>query len=489
MIRPLVPISYAVCSALSTRKKERRRKIMRPSKKAIRLAEVFTDFFVLFLAVVSAYCLYRYFIDKFLPGGIVAYCQLGLFSGLVGTMTFYFIGLYRHQASMMNLLETRKIIKITLLLFLLLILYTFFSRAQYSRITLCLALILALPSLLFGRFIFFKFNQYLYLRGVNVRRVLIYGAGSTGRVLFQSILNTPKLGYEPLGFFDPAGDKEQIQELCPQDPGSILLLANSEQCVQAIEEHKVQDIFLSSQMNGEELFTLLAFCRDRQVAFHIVPYLQPLFTEQVELSSINGIPLVSFKEQTIEVVEDWLRRGIDLVISFLFLFGTAPFALSMALLVKLDSKGPVLFRQTRIGKNGVPFTIYKFRTMYTDAPVFHNSPTESTDARITRVGRFLRKTSLDELPQFLNVLEGTMSLVGPRPEMEFIVNNVYNDLYRQRLRVKPGITGIWQISADRTREIHEDISYDLFYIANRSLLLDMLILIRTVPALFMMKTH
>jgi exopolysaccharide biosynthesis polyprenyl glycosylphosphotransferase len=242
-------------------------------------------------------------------------------------------------------------------------------------------------------------------------------------------------------------------------------------------------------MNGEELYTLLAFCRHRQVAFHIVPYLQPLFTEQVELSSINGIPLVSFKEQAIKILEDWLRRAIDLFVSSCFLVGTAPFVLCLALLIKLDSQGPVLFKQTRVGKDGTLFSMYKFRTMYTDAPVFHHSPTESTDARITRVGKFLRKTSLDELPQLLNVLEGTMSLVGPRPEMEFIVNNVYNDLYRQRLRVKPGITGIWQISADRTREIHEDISYDLFYIANRSLLLDLLILIRTVPALVMMRTH
>lgn len=175
--------------------------MMRPGKKAICLAEIFTDFLVFSLAVVVAYFLYGHLLDNPLPGGLVAYCQLGLFSGFVGTLTFYFIGLYRHQASMMNLLETRKIIKTTLLLFLLLILYTFFARAEYSRITLCLALILALPLLLFGRFIFFKFNQYLYLQGVNVRRVLIYGAGSAGRLLFQSILNTPKLGYEPVGFF------------------------------------------------------------------------------------------------------------------------------------------------------------------------------------------------------------------------------------------------------------------------------------------------
>ncbi|MCI5131490.1 MAG: sugar transferase [Candidatus Electrothrix sp. EH2] len=458
------------------------------SKKAIRSAEVLTDCCLLFFAVVFAYYIYGKIIGGPLPGGLLAYCQLGILSGIIGVIAFYFAGLYRHQASMMNLLETRKIIKMLLLLFLLLILYTFFAKADYSRITLCLAFILAFPLLLFGRFLFFKFYQYLYIQGIHVRRVLIYGAGSTGRLLFQSIQNTPKLGYHPIGFFDPDGKKEQIRQLYTDEPDSVLLLRNSEECVRAIEQYNINDIFLSTQMNGEELFTLLTFCRARKVDFHIVPYLQPLFTEQVELSAINGIPLVSFKERPVEIIEEHLRRCIDVLLSSLFLLATVPFALCIALLIKRDSPGPVLFRQTRIGKDGVPFTIYKFRTMFTDAPVFHNSPTDSTDSRITRMGKFLRKTSLDELPQFLNVLEGTMSLVGPRPEMEFIVQNVYNDLHRQRLRVKPGITGIWQISSDRTREIHEDISYDLFYIANRSLLLDMLILIRTIPALFMMRT-
>ncbi|MCI5158764.1 MAG: hypothetical protein D3906_10070, partial [Candidatus Electrothrix sp. AUS1_2] len=353
------------------------------SKKAVLFTEGLTDLSALFLSIVIAYFLYGKFVGRPLPGGLSYYCQLGLFSELVGTLTFYFTGLYHHQASMMNLLETRKVIKTTLLLFLLLILYTFFARAEYSRITLCLALLLALPLLLFGRFLFFKFNQRLYLRGINVRRVLIYGAGSAGRLLFQSIRNTPKLGCDPIGFYDPHGSKEQIRELCSDKPDSILFLTTSEQCMQAITERRVNDIFLSTQMNGEELYTLLAFCRERQVAFHIVPYLQPLFTEQVELSSINGIPLVSFKEKQIEVVEDWLRRGIDLIIASIFLLVTAPLWLCFALLIKLDSQGPVLFRQTRTGKDGAPFTIYKFRTMFTDAPVFHNSPTASSDARIT----------------------------------------------------------------------------------------------------------
>ena len=128
--------------------------------------------------------------------------------------------------------------------------------------------------------------------------------------------------------------------------------------------------------------------------------------------------------------------------------------------------------------------------MHVDTPHYANSPKTAQDPRITRIGKFLRKTSLDELPQLFNVIRGEMSLVGPRPEMPFIVDNEYNDLIRERLRVKPGVTGVWQISGDRTREIHENISYDLFYIENRSLLLDTIILIRTLLfGIMAMRTH
>jgi exopolysaccharide biosynthesis polyprenyl glycosylphosphotransferase len=249
----------------------------------------------------------------------------------------------------------------------------------------------------------------------------------------------------------------------------------------------VRDIFLSQHLYEKQHDNGLDIFRRCQVDFHVMPHLQPLFSKQVELHVINGIPLLSFQEIPEQLIRDALKRCFDLAAASLILLLTAPLLLLIAMLIKLDSDGPVLFRQERIGKNGVPFFIYKFRTMFTHAPVFHSSPSESTDARITKAGRWLRKTSLDELPQFLNVIQGSMSLVGPRPEMGFIVSS-YNELCRQRLRVKPGITGIWQISRDRTREIHEDISYDLFYVANRSLLLDILILLRTIPALFLMKT-
>jgi lipopolysaccharide/colanic/teichoic acid biosynthesis glycosyltransferase len=172
------------------------------------------------------------------------------------------------------------------------------------------------------------------------------------------------------------------------------------------------------------------------------------------------------------------KRTADVIVSSLLLLLLAPVLFVIAVLVWLDSPGPIFFIQKRVGRNGQLFDIYKFRSMYATVPRYGLSPTESSDRRITSVGRFLRRSSLDELPQLINVFLGNMSLVGPRPEMPFIVRR-YNSRQRERLRVIPGITGLWQLSAHRAFPIHENIHYDLTYIQNRTFFMDLAILIHT----------
>jgi lipopolysaccharide/colanic/teichoic acid biosynthesis glycosyltransferase len=172
------------------------------------------------------------------------------------------------------------------------------------------------------------------------------------------------------------------------------------------------------------------------------------------------------------------KRTADVIVSSLLLLLLAPVFFLIAVLVWLDSPGPIFFIQKRVGRNGQLFDMYKFRSMYVTAPRYGLSPTQSSDRRITSVGRYLRRTSLDELPQLINVFLGNMSLVGPRPEMPFIVRR-YNSRQRQRLRVIPGITGLWQLSADRAFPIHENIHYDLSYIQHRTFFMDLAILIHT----------
>ena len=176
-----------------------------------------------------------------------------------------------------------------------------------------------------------------------------------------------------------------------------------------------------------------------------------------------------------------MKRIVDIFGAFIAFVLALPLFLAVTLLIKIDSKGPVFIRQQRIGRGGVPFYMWKFRSMHAGVPRYARSPVSDTDPRLTRLGRALRRMSIDELPQLLNVLRGDMSLVGPRPEMPFIVRK-YRCRERLRLDAVPGITGLWQISPARAMPIHQNLDLDLFYIANRNIFLDFAILLRTVTA-------
>lgn len=177
------------------------------------------------------------------------------------------------------------------------------------------------------------------------------------------------------------------------------------------------------------------------------------------------------------------KRVVDLIGATVLICSALPLILIVFIFVKLDSKGPLFIRQCRIGRSGVPFYMWKFRSMHDGVPRYARSPVSETDPRITAVGRILRRFSIDELPQLLNVIRGEMSLVGPRPEMPFIVED-YQPHEKLRLNALPGITGLWQISAARAMPIHHNVELDLFYIANRNTWLDLAILLRTATAVF-----
>jgi lipopolysaccharide/colanic/teichoic acid biosynthesis glycosyltransferase len=176
-----------------------------------------------------------------------------------------------------------------------------------------------------------------------------------------------------------------------------------------------------------------------------------------------------------------VKRGCDIAGSMFFLVLLLPLFVLVAILIKLDSPGPVFFRHYRIGKDGKQFILWKFRSMRTDVPEYEASPRSVVDSRLTRIGRWIRRMSVDEMPQLINVLKGDMSLVGPRPEMPFIVAR-YHPVHRERLVARPGITGLWQISPARGFPIHENLQYDLHYIRNQNIVLDCAIILRTITA-------
>jgi lipopolysaccharide/colanic/teichoic acid biosynthesis glycosyltransferase len=178
-----------------------------------------------------------------------------------------------------------------------------------------------------------------------------------------------------------------------------------------------------------------------------------------------------------------MKRVCDIIGSLFFLILLLPLFILVAILIKLDSPGPIFFRHYRIGKDEKRFLLWKFRSMRTDVPAYEASPRSAVDSRLTRIGRLIRRLSVDELPQLVNVLKGDMSIVGPRPEMPFIVAR-YHPAHRERLAARPGITGLWQISPARAFPIHENLQYDLHYIRNQNLFLDCAIILRTITAVF-----
>ncbi len=206
-----------------------------------------------------------------------------------------------------------------------------------------------------------------------------------------------------------------------------------------------------------------------------LPSVRPAFT------LVDELPVMHQPSTGIRTHFLHLKRAVDVVIGSCLLVAALPIGVLVAAGIKYDSRGPVFFRQQRVGKDGQPFDLLKFRTMHTSSPKYSRSPTSAFDPRITQFGRLLRRLSLDELPQLLNVLKGDMSLVGPRPEMPFIVRQ-YSDAAWARLAVRPGMTGLWQISRARTLPIHQNLQYDLFYIERQSIFLDAAILLRTFGA-------
>jgi exopolysaccharide biosynthesis polyprenyl glycosylphosphotransferase len=223
---------------------------------------------------------------------------------------------------------------------------------------------------------------------------------------------------------------------------------------------------------------IIAECERLGVTYRVVPRFYHLMSFKVRIENLDSIPLITRPDRRPSVFKLFVKRAFDLVVSTLVLILTVPLFVVAAILIKRESPGPVFFVQQRIGRDGVPFEMFKFRTMHHhmsgDAP----TPRSPYDPRITQIGRWLRRYSLDELPQFINVFVGDMSVVGPRPEMRFIVEQ-YDALSKERLRVKPGITGLWQISYARQQAIHENLDYDLYYIENQSFLLDVVIIALT----------
>lgn len=321
-------------------------------------------------------------------------------------------------------------------------------------------------------------------RGIGLDRVLIVGAGETGRSVMRNLVARPELGYKVVGFVD--------DDLSKGDLGRFKALGGLDSLGAALKAERIDEVIITLPwMYHRTIMGLVRSCEAVGVRARVVPDLFQLSLSRVDFDDLDGIPLMGLRETTIPRAGRLVKRGLDIAMSLFVLVVLAPLMALIAVAIRLDSEGPAVFTQGRVGEAGRPFDILKFRSMQKGAeerkaqlqemnqasgPVFKIR----ADPRVTRIGRLLRRLSLDELPQFVNVLRGEMSVVGPRPGLPPEVAQ-YQPWQRQRLEVPPGITGLWQVSGRSDLSFDEMCLLDVYYIENWTLGLDLTIMLRTVP--------
>ncbi len=329
-------------------------------------------------------------------------------------------------------------------------------------------------------------------RRYGTTRVLIIGAGKAGRKVGRIMKEGREAGLRLIGFLDDEAPKQE--KICADLP----ILGGLGNTCRVVKEHKVDEVVFALPLRAHrKLVNLVIDLQRLPVNVRVVPDFFDLAFFQATTEHFGGLPLINLREPAINGYQRVVKRAFDLIVATILILFLAPLIALIALLIKLGSKGPAIFKQERVGENCKPFQMYKFRTMVPDAEERLDEVLTQTedgeiihkvenDPRVTRLGRFLRRMSLDELPQLFNVLKGEMSLVGPRPEMPWLVDR-YEQWQLKRFSVPQGITGWWQVHGRSDRPMHLHTEDDLYYIQHWSLLLDIQILCMTIGAVLKQK--
>lgn len=366
-----------------------------------------------------------------------------------------------------------------------------FQPLVFSRLLIVQAVVLTVLLLGGVRLALRSLKKRLQRRGIGIKRVLIIGADDLGRHVLRTLVARPDLGFRPIGFLD---DDPQLGQT---DLGRVQAFGQLSNLTSVFDEYLVDMVIVTLPWEEHhQIVEIIEACEARQISVRTVPDLIQLNLSQVQMEMLGGIPMLGVQREVgFHPVNQLLKRGLDLTLITIALPILLPLFAMIALAIRLDTKGAIFFRQERIGQNGKPFKMVKFRSMIVGAEQMWDQIIRESaeivdlrrfdkdkieDPRITKVGRFLRKTSLDELPNLINVVKGEMSLVGPRPQVRREVD-YYEPWHYQRLKVRPGMTGMWQISGRSDIPFDEMCLLDIYYIENWSLGLDLQILLQTGP--------
>ena len=352
---------------------------------------------------------------------------------------------------------------------------------DYSRGMVVYAWFLTIVLVFLGRVLHNAIRFSLRSRGVAADKVLIVGTGEVGQIILHKIRNSPRLGYEVVGFIDGAPAQKAVMD--------VPILGDVDDIPSIIDAYEIDEVIIGlPEASHQEILTVISRCEREKVSIKVFPDVFQIMASEVSIGELGGLPLLTIRDIALRGWKLTLKRAVDLIGSAVGLVVISPLMMLVALLVKLDSPGPVFYAQERMGLDARPFWMLKFRSMWEDAEA-KTGPVWATkdDPRRTKIGAFIRRFSIDELPQFINVLLGEMSLVGPRPERPVFVEQFRRSIprYMDRHREKAGLTGWAQVNGLRgDTSIAERTKYDLWYTENWSLLLDFKIILRTLIRVF-----
>ena len=410
-------------------------------------------------------------------------------------IVFTFVGMYRTWFAASRFDELANLFKSTFvgifILFFLIFLDDYIhSIDSKSRILIFMYWALFLLLVGGGRIFIRSFQRHLIIKGIGRKNVIIVGFNPKANEVHDQLVEHRALGFDVAAYV-----AAQAENLSKSYKG-VEVAGTIKDISFLIDKYNVKEVIIAlDKENHDFLIDVLSSCDSKNVGLKIVPDLYEILSGQAKTTQIYGLPLMDIMPQLMPEWEKKLKRIFDVLVSLLILIITSPILILTAVAIKLDSKGNVFFRQERCGIDGTLFKMIKFRSMRQDAEKT-SGPVWSTknDQRITRIGKFIRKVRIDEVPQMINVLKGEMSLVGPRPERPYFVEKLSNEIpyYKRRLKVRPGITG-WAQVKHKYDETIEDVKiklrYDLFYIENMSLRMDFKILFRTIFVVLFGKGH
>ncbi|AWB46176.1 undecaprenyl-phosphate glucose phosphotransferase [Paenibacillus sp. CAA11] len=416
------------------------------------------------------------------PLPIETYAFWSLVYGIIAVIVGFLLSLYSPKRKKRFADELLKIIHTHIIgLFVLLSLMFFVKEVNISRYYLAIYMIGNLLFILFYRYILKMSLKRIRQKGFNRQFVLILGAGTLGKRFYNNLKQYPELGYEVIGFLDDLQkwDSDEAKHYKP-------ILGSINKLSEKLEEYLIDEVILALPLDAHHRYpAIIAACEKAGVRTLIIPDFFDYLPARPYFDNFAGMPMINVREVPLDLMGNrFFKRLFDIVFSLFAILLTSPIMLIIAIGVKVTSKGPIIFKQERVGMNRRHFHMYKFRSMQ-ELPegTVDTGWTVKNDPRKTKFGSFIRKTSLDELPQFFNVLKGDMSVVGPRPERPYFVDQFRDEIpkYMVKHHVRPGITGWAQSNGLRgDTSIEERIKHDIFYIENWTLLFDLKIIMKTI---------